>query len=499
MRSITRRQALIDAMIGAGSLALTGCGTAGAASTGSTVTSTWVDPSQDGQLQPGPGEPLADRLDLAPRAASIGVLATFVHLTDAHVMDASSPARLTFLDRLGPPFQSTFRPQESLTVQVLAGAAAAARRIRPDFVIQGGDLIDNDQDNELVQALRALNGGPVRPGSGPHGYFGVQSAFNPDPFYYRPDLDAPRHPGLLRAAVKPLASPGVGAPVYPVLGDHDALVAGEIVPTALTRSLAVGDRALWELPAGSALPAAAGAQAALSPDGPPAARLVDTFLAEALAGPTVAVPADPHRRELDMVEVIGRLRAAAGPGAAPDGERLDFTLDLGRHLRVIVLDLVRRDGGSGGLVAAGQPDRLERALGGAGRRFVVVVSHQPLASSVGGDELLTLLDHTSRVVAVLNGHTHRNLITPRPGPAGGYWQIATSSLIDFPQQARVIRVIATAGGGAALQTWMLDHTYPGTLGAVARQLSYLDAQGGRPGGFAGGRLDRNVTLYVRPV
>ena len=56
-------------------------------------------------------------------------------------------------------------------------------------------------------------------------------------------------------------------------------------------------------------------------------------------------------------------------------------------------------------------------------------------------------------------------------------------------------MIKTAGGGVAIQTWMLDHTSPGDLGRIARQLSYLDAQGGRPNGFAGGRLDRNVTLY----
>ncbi len=45
---------------------------------------------------------------------------------------------------------------------------------------------------------------------------------------------------------------------------------------------------------------------------------------------------------------------------------------------------------------------------------------------------------------------------------------------------------------------MLDHV-PGGLGDVSRELSYLDAQGGRPQGFAGGPLDRNVTLYKAPV
>jgi hypothetical protein len=42
---------------------------------------------------------------------------------------------------------------------------------------------------------------------------------------------------------------------------------------------------------------------------------------------------------------------------------------------------------------------------------------------------------------------------------------------------------------------MLDHVFSGDLGMISRQLAYLDAQGGRPQGFAGTRLDRNVTLY----
>jgi hypothetical protein len=201
---------------------------------------------------------------------------------------------------------------------------------------------------------------------------------------------------------------------------------------------------------------------------------------------------------MSIDEVIERLRAAASGGSLESG-RLDYGFDLGSRLRLIVLDLVRRDGGSGGIVSPEQPSWLARQLADAGERWVIVVSHQPLASSVGGDELLAVLDRAPRVIAALSGHTHRNRIVPRPTTAGGYWLIATASLIDFPQQARALRVVATAGGGVALQTWMLDHAAPGRLGVIARQLSFTDAQGGRPNEFAGGRLDRNVTLYRRGV
>jgi 3',5'-cyclic AMP phosphodiesterase CpdA len=491
MTRLTRREALLGALGGAGAVLIAGCGGRSPSATGSTLHSTWVDPVGDGQLRIGPGEPLVDRLELAPRATTVAVLATLAHVTDAHVLDACSPARVSFLDRLGAPFQSTFRPNESLTAQVLAGAALAVRRFRPRLVIQGGDVIDNDQSNELSSALAVLDGGRVHPPIGPRGYVGVQSSFDPDPFYYRPAVDAPRFPNLLRAAGEPFASPGLGLPCFHVLGDHDVLVAGEIAPTPLTRQLATGDRALWDLPSGLTLPAGARRAALISPDGPPDPGLVDGFLRRALAGPTVRVPPDPRRRELTVPEVIERL------GSASDG-RLDYTLDVGASLRLIVLDLVRRAGGSGGLVSAGQPEWLARQLERAGTRWVIVVSHQPLESSVGGEELLALLDRAPRVIAALSGHTHRNRIEPRPTAGGGYWLISTASLIDYPQQARAITVLATRDGGVALRTWMLDHVFPGELGTIARQLSFLDAQGGRPNGFAGTRLDRNVTLYRRP-
>jgi Calcineurin-like phosphoesterase len=488
MTRISRREALI---LGAGALLTAGCGTSrssGPSQTGSTIASTWTDPGGTGTLRPGPGETLIPRTDLGPVRPATGVIATLAHVTDAHVLDASSPARVPFLARLGDPFESTFRPQETLTAQVLAGATRAIRAIGPDAVIQGGDVIDNDQGNELAWALRVLAGGVVRPGSGRDGYYGVQLASDPDPFYYRPDLDAPQHSGLLQEAVRPFATPGLRAPVYPVLGDHDILIAGELVPTAQTRALAIGDEALWELPPGLSLPPGTELTAGGSPDGPPLPGLVNQFLAQALAGPKVRVPADPRRRELAADEVISRLRA--GTGAS-----LDYCADIGRDLRLIVLDLARRAGGSGGLVRAGQPGWLASQLqkAEATGRQVIVVSHQPLESSGGGESLLSLLDAHPHVIAALSGHTHRNSIEPR----AGYWLINTASLIDYPQQARALRVVRTAGGGVAIQTWMLDHTFPGDLGTISRQLAYLDAQGGRPKGFSGTRLDRNVTLYLR--
>ncbi len=488
---LTRRELLALGAAGGLALALAGCGADGVrlAKGGSTLRSTWG--GAGGELGVGAGAPLIARTELAPAAALGEPLGTLAHLTDAHVLDSESPARVPFLSRLGPPFTSTFRPQEALTAQVLDGAVRAVNALGPDAVIQGGDLIDNAQENELARGLALLAGGEVDPNSGARGYRGVQVRGNPDPFYYRPDIDAPRYPGMLGAATRRFRAAGLEAPWYPVLGDHDLLVQGVLAPNRLTGRIARGGRAVWDLPKNLKAPAGAGRLVAAAPDGLPAPGLLEPLIRQLLTAPSVAVAADRHRRELAVGEVVGQLREASS--LSQRGPRLDYAFDLGDQLRVIVLDLVRRGGGSDGVVHGGQPAWLADRLAAAGKRWVLVVSHQPLDNSVGGGRIFAVLDRHPRVLAALSGHTHRNRIEPRRGPGGGYWLISTASLIDYPQQVRAIRVHATADG-AALQTWMLDHV-PGGLGNVSRELAFLDAEGGRPQGFAGRPLDRNATLF----
>ena len=117
-------------------------------------------PTATGSSSAGPGEPLTDR----GKPAKLGrTLATFAQLTDTHVRDEESPARVPFLDRTGAPFTSTFRPQEAFSTQVLDAAVRALNREKPQAVFVTGDITDNAQHNELTQALATLNGEDRRP------------------------------------------------------------------------------------------------------------------------------------------------------------------------------------------------------------------------------------------------------------------------------------------------------------------------------------------------
>jgi 3',5'-cyclic AMP phosphodiesterase CpdA len=471
-----RRAALLLALV------LAGCGGGRAAAPGpppgSTLRATLVDSDGDGFLARGPGEPLRDRGGHARPGAT---LATFAQLTDTHVRDEESPARVPFLDRLGAPFTSTFRPQEAFSTQVLDAAVRAVNRERPQAVFVTGDVVDNAQANELRMAVDTLDGREVDPNSGGPGYDGVQAADGADPFYYRPDHDAPRHAGVLRAAQRPFRAAGLDAPWYPVVGNHDVLAQGEVPVTPAIENVATGDLLVPSLDPSLRPPRNEGSARAA----------VAAVLSGGLPGDAEHVPADPRRRILTGAEATARLAAAGARGTALHDGLMDYAVDVGPHVRAITLDTVRRDGTSQGLIRPEQLAWLRDELARAGDRWVLVFSHNPLDATAGGDAALATLDADPRVVAAVAGNRHRNVVTRR----GHVWLVGTSSLADYPQQARMFRLRSVPGGGVALETWMVDHDQSGLAG-VSEQLAYLDAQGGRPQGFAGTRRDRNVRLYV---
>ena len=146
-------------------------GTAVAAGAGSfsTVTRTIQDLDRDNRLESAPGEDYVVRDDLGQalpgREDRRVERLTFAQLTDLHVVDEESPARVEFLDKLGPPLTSAYRPQEGLSPQVLnemvrevRNAVSPVTQRQLELVMTTGDNSDNTQCNETRLFIDLLDG-----------------------------------------------------------------------------------------------------------------------------------------------------------------------------------------------------------------------------------------------------------------------------------------------------------------------------------------------------
>jgi hypothetical protein len=128
-----------------------------------------------------------------------------------------------------------------------------------------------------------------------------------------------------------------------------------------------------------------------------------------------------------------------------------------------------------------------------------------------GDDLATLLHQHPNVIALVAGHTHENEIEPFPdGQGGGFWQITSPAIADWPPQNRVIDVMDNRDGTLSIFATILDHDSPsaappsgtdasgfgvGELASVGRVLTFNDPQVGP--GKEGTMLDRNTELLIR--
>ncbi len=232
---------------------------------GTTLESSVMKPPGTGyrSLLVGPEYPIMLRQELATalpgREDRRQAVASIVHLTDVHVIDAQSPARVEFTDRLGGILTSAYRPQETLTTQVgtamvhrinqVAAGPVCGREF--DCAVSTGDNIDNQQQNELDWFIDILDGGSVVPDSGEMGRYegvqddgqrGTQGLLFYDREYWHPNAPLrfasrdkyktthgfPTIQGLLDDAIRGFTSPGLAMRWYSVYGNHDCLMQGNL-------------------------------------------------------------------------------------------------------------------------------------------------------------------------------------------------------------------------------------------------------------------------------
>jgi len=397
-----------------------------------------------------PAVPLPEEVtDPVPEGFTL--LARFAQITDTHVVDEESPARLT----VGSRFTlSAYRPYEAYSTQLLDGTIRTINKIHAsgtniDFVIHTGDATDNAQRNEYAQrnelhwVMTVFDGGTVDPLTGPDD----RSPENiPDPW-----LD-PHNPFEAQG----LYQNGVHGDLptidwYILFGNHDRFAVG--VFPIIDR---LSGRRTAPLPVQDRLGVFAPLE--LDPEGSLAWAPVTPGSSVPSPGanfPTRVEP-NPDRRYITNAEYLQACYDSSttpvGHGFDPEHpERTWYSVSPVPGLRLIGLNsaapllelptLVYSEGA----ISTAQRRFLELELEAAAMReeTVVIATHHPsdalavgAGSAVTPDAFRELLSEYPNVVLHIAGHEHIHSVYDR----GTYVEMLTGSIIDAPQQGRIIEI-----------------------------------------------------------
>jgi len=498
------------------------------------------------------GEPHVARLDLLgqipdpARTARRRSILYIGHLSDMHLIDAQSPARLEpMIAQNHSTWGGAFRPQDTLTTHVGAAMVQSIADLRISQVTGAplsaafvtGDTADMLSHLETRWYVDLLDGTPLVPNSGAVGvYEGVQvwdEAYwayhpeNPDGDWFG-DYGFPQVPGMLEAAVtQEVASGGLPVPWYGIYGNHDTTLLGTLVVPMAYKEFAVGDRKYWDWQALGLdfIQDWAVETSALT-------RVIHAVTTNlGIHYGTHAVTSDPARKLLEQQDFMrAHFQTTPNPGPVGHGftqANLDtgqtyWSADIGPFVRAFGLDTCNQVAGPDGAVPEAQFEWLRTGLdqAQADGKLALIFSHHnsftlendaALATEpqrlVHAEEFVAMLLEHPNAIAWVNGHTHINTITAHKrtdGRPGGLWEITTASCIDYPQQQQVIEIVDNRDGTLSLFTTALDHAGPVEwngdltpigLASLSRQLSANDWVE-NPSLRIGSPMDRNTELLL---
>ena len=399
----------------------------------------------------------------------------FPVITDIHIMDTKAPLRFFYTYDDNGTVKSAL-PQAQYSPQVLDATVRTLDDFSVmrhyDLFIDTGDTVNDTALNETRWFIDVIDGKVVIPDSGKH-------------------RDVV--PGPLNDAHDPFLAWGLDkqVPWYTTMGNHDALIAGHFAVTPVYNAIATGGAVYISSEDDYGNVLSAGTK--VTPD-----------IERTLLGPAVYMQEFFTTTTLPAGHGFSAANISSGYG--------DYAFDVSGAVpvRFIVLDWQCRAGQTGGCIRQDEFDNFlvpELNKAAAEHKLVIVASHQSpdyldASTQITGTAFVDLLISHPNVIMHLVGHGHYNNIMPRAGLSAtkpGYWQVETSSLINYPQQARIIEVVDNGNGTGAIFTTMVDHNSPdGSMSAISRSLSLEMVQNGNDSeGETGSLFDRNTELALK--
>ncbi len=447
-------------------------------------------------------------------------LLSLLHLSDAHIIDTVSPARCEWVELLAhddhwKPLLHMHRPYEALTHWAVAEHVNRARcaPVAPysgrafDLAISTGDNIDNAQQNELDACIAILSGGRTHL-SAIGGVHDPSSELGEGPWpFWCPDPKVadtwkpqgyPAVENFLARVGAEVQSSGFGFPWTSLPGNHDYMRQGTALPEPLIEHIAVGSNKTLRRPHG------------FEPADP--LTLFVNSPSEFSRGSTRQVTPVAARHAIDQRIWLQAHEQSGAVGYTPEQVargNADIVIDT-EHVRIIMLDTNHPAGDYQGSIGATQlpwlEDRLTEVDAQPGR-LAILASHHGSASLTNtrghdperlhADALTAVAHRHACVIAWLVGHRHLHRITAHPGPSGGFWEITTASLIDWPSQTRAVEIIRHGNGQIEIVCTLLDHgAAPGSLARLHLDLAHRFA-GDIASHMQGQATDGNVRL-MRP-
>jgi len=499
-------------------------------------------------LEVADGEPLTGRKP----SETAGTILSLIHISDLHVCDAQSPARVEIMDRFADPHHpmselvklvGTYRAQEIMTTQTLESMIRTVNKIEIghtnraiDAVVVTGDVTDNAQQNELHWYLKLMDGGLVHPDSGDLSKWEGVATTDPakyDRSYWNPEGtpegledDYPRSlygmptiPGITNAVRKPFTAEGLKHTWFATHGNHDALLQGTVVSDDVLTAFATGDKRVAGIAPDTDLGEMFGNFTQVGPTKYSKFEGGDFHDVTPDANRTFNQPSDWAKIHLDCGHGHGLTEENKA-----DGTKYWYK-DIG-EIRLISMDSVNTNGGWQGSLDEKQFNWLKEVLKDPTPKYFILLSHHPVHTffnlyapegadrRIGEEELVAELIKHNRIILWLAGHNHTHNVD-YIGNEGfdGFWHIQTASNIDWPQQGRIVDIIKD-GNSIGIVTSVFDHESPIDLEEAKKDLENPISLAGisrilsanhwqrRSGEFdlelmAGAPEDRNRILWLR--